>query len=102
MPLYNMKENGSGYKITKFNDDLEPELDKDGQVKTYAVSASECSCPAGHRPTCRHRQMLPDFQNTGRVNTRWFLEFDNREWFFLDGKLGLMNERSVKRSWRRL
>jgi len=97
MPLYNMKENGSGYKIAKFDDDLNPE-----EKSVYTVTATECTCPSGHRPTCRHRQMLPEFQATGRVNTRWFLEFDNREWFFLDDRIGLVNEARVRRSWRRL
>lgn len=57
------------YKITKFTD---------GDVESsYITTRSTCNCPAGQRPTCRHRQMLPAFLNLGVVNTQWFIEWDN-------------------------
>lgn len=94
MSLYNVKENGDGYKITKFDEELNP-------ITTYSTGRVSCDCPGGHRPTCRHRQMLPYFQATGRVNTGWFLEFDNNKWFFLDQGVGLISEQRVKGWWRR-
>lgn len=56
------------YRITKF---------VDGEVESsYHTSRGECECPAGARPTCRHRQMLPHMLNANIVNTHWFYEFD--------------------------
>ena len=58
------------YRITKFVDG-EPE-------GSYLVTERECECPAGPRPTCRHRQMLPQMLHDGIANTHWFLEWDNK------------------------
>ena len=52
MTLYSLRSRPDTYAITKFTDDLEAEA-------TYTVSPEGCSCPAGHRPSCRHRDMLP-------------------------------------------
>jgi hypothetical protein len=94
MSLYNMKENGNGYQITKFDEDLNPE-------NTYHVGSKSCDCKAGGRPTCRHRQMLPLFQAIGRVNTGWFYDCEGQAWFFLDQTAGLVPEKRVKGWWRR-
>ena len=94
--MYNMKENGNGYVCTKFDEDLNP---IDGS--SYHVSLDKCNCKAGRRETCRHRQMLPVFQHLGRVNTRWFHDFENDGWYFLDYEKGLVPETRVKGWWRR-
>ena len=52
MTLYNARTSGDSLRITKFDDDLNPIDDS-----SYLTSQTECTCPAGHRPTCRHRQM---------------------------------------------
>jgi hypothetical protein len=52
MTLYNLRSDADGFRITKFTSDLEVE-------SSYITSHEACACPAGHRPTCRHRQMLP-------------------------------------------
>jgi hypothetical protein len=86
--------------VTKLTDDLEPELDKEGKVKAYTTTVTECDCPAGHRTSCRHRAMLPEFIETKRVNTAWLLDFDNQQWFFFDSDNGrLLNDqpRTTKR-----
>ena len=58
----------SGYFITKF---------VDGEVESaYVCTPTECECPAGSRPSCRHRQMLPRMLAAGIVNTHWFWDFD--------------------------
>lgn len=77
MPLYNCKtHSGLDYLITKLDDDLNPE-------STYILipldterTVFSCDCPAGVRPTCRHRQMLPHFINAGRVNSGWVMDWD--------------------------
>ena len=90
MTLYNAKSTPDGVRITKFTDDLDVE-------SSYTVSRSTCDCPAGHRDTCRHRQMFPSF--TGRLDTAWLLDWDNRRWYYYNPETGkLLNQ---KPSWRR-
>lgn len=70
--LYNCHTDGDQYRITKFND---------GEVESsYLCSSDECQCPAGSRPTCRHRMMLPMFLARGAVNSFWFLDFERKGW----------------------
>ena len=71
MSLYNCKQEGSSYRITKFDPDLNPE-------GSYLVTPSNCECPAGVRPTCRHRKMLSTIKD--RANTEWFYDYDNGIW----------------------
>jgi len=69
--LYNLHTDGDQYRITKF---------VDGDVESsYLCTPTECECPAGHRPSCRHRQMLPDLIARKVCNTHWFWNFDRRE-----------------------
>lgn len=70
MPTYNCKHSGDQYRITKFNRDGDTE-------SSYLCSHHECECPAGVRPTCRHRQMLPLFLELNLVDTQWFIDWDN-------------------------
>lgn len=69
MILYNCHHDGDQYRITKF-DDGEP-------AASYLCTPTECECPAAHRDTCRHRQMLPIFIDQSLTNTHWFLAWDN-------------------------
>ena len=81
--LYNCSAEGpDSFLVTKFDTDLNPEA-------TYALSAFEddqgvlgctCDCPAGHRPTCRHRQMLSLFIGNKHVDDGWFLNWNTRQW----------------------
>ena len=61
------------FLITKFDRDYNPE-------GTYALTRSECSCPRSHKTGCRHRTMLPLFQQTNHINDGWFLDFGTRLW----------------------
>lgn len=70
MTTYNCKHSGDQYRITKFNRDGDTE-------SSYLCSHHECECPAGSRPTCRHRQMLPVFLDLNLVNSHLFLDWDN-------------------------
>lgn len=70
MTTYNCKHSGDEYRITKFNRDGDTE-------SSYLCSHAECTCPAGSRPTCRHRQMLPAFLDLNLVNSYLFLDWDN-------------------------
>jgi hypothetical protein len=51
MILYSIRRGPKGHTITKFDEDMNP-------VAVYDVSVGSCTCPAGPRPTCRHRKML--------------------------------------------
>lgn len=68
MILYSLRTDKDGYRITKF-DDGEPQ-------GSYIVSTMACDCPAGHRHTCRHRQMLPQMLAHKLCDTHWFFCFD--------------------------
>lgn len=79
MTLYNLRTDPAGFRVTKFDDDLEVEssylMDFD---PTEPGSPVICECPAGIRPTCRHRQMLPTLLE--RLDTAWFLDHETQEW----------------------
>ena len=69
MSLYTLKSSDGQWRITKFTNDLDVEA-------SYITSEAECECPAGSRPTCRHRQMLPKMLNVGAEDSGMFYDFD--------------------------
>lgn len=71
MNLYNLKTTELGFRITKFSMDLDME-------SSYTLTDRTCDCPQGHKPTCRHRRMLPLLKP--RVDTAWFLCFETSQW----------------------
>lgn len=75
--LYNLHTDGDQYRITKFVDG-NPE-------SSYLTTHAECQCPAGHRHTCRHRQMLPEMLAEGLENSHYFWDFDRRMAFDISG-----------------
>lgn len=63
-----------GYAMTKLDDDLNPEA-------TYEVTNATCTCPAGPRPTCKHRgRLLTAFLLRNHVDDGWFLNDQNMMW----------------------
>ena len=74
MNLYNcVEEPGGGYRITKFDEAFNPE-------GSYSTTNATCTCPAGVRPTCRHRKMLPKFMERNHIGDGWFFNHDNAMW----------------------
>jgi hypothetical protein len=72
MTLYSLRSALDDYRITKFDANLDVE-------SSYIISADyphHCECPAGTRPTCRHRQMLPDLLPL--LDTPYFWDFERR------------------------
>lgn len=68
MTLYNLHGDGP-YTISKFT--------RDGSLEsTYELSTDgrTCTCPAGHRHSCRHRDMLGNLRPL--ANTPWFYDWD--------------------------
>src|SRR6266446_9601298 len=75
--LYNCKHSGDQYRITKFDEHMNVEA-------SYLCTTKECECPAGHRPRCRHREMLPRFIQRGVVGTEWCYDYDRGGWVQTD------------------
>ncbi len=73
MTVYNCKHAGDQYRITKFDNDANVE-------SSYLCTTEECECPAGVRPRCRHRTMLPLFIASKGTNGNLFYDFDNETW----------------------
>ena len=61
------------YIIQKFDTDYNVE-------SVYALTLTECQCPQGHKPKCRHRQMLGMFIAHKHIGDGWFLQWENRMW----------------------
>lgn len=95
MTLYNAKKVDDAYRITKFDENLDVE-------SSYITTRSTCECPAGVRDSCRHRQMLPEFLSSRRVDSFWLLDWDDREWYFYSPETGQLLTEPPKPSWRRL
>lgn len=58
-------------------------MNRDWEVEdTYYISkhVSVCSCFAGSRSTCRHRQILSIFLAEGKVDSREAYDFDKQKW----------------------
>lgn len=73
MSLYNCKSDGDQYRISKFTNDLDVEA-------SYLTDGAECDCPAGHRPVCRHRIMLPRFIAKNATAGQWFHNYEHNQW----------------------
>lgn len=82
--LYNCKHAGDQYRITKFDSDANVEA-------SYLTDGIECDCPAGVRPTCRHRKMLPLFKASKGTNGNMFYDFDAGTWLEI-GEPGAADE----------
>lgn len=59
------------YIIKKFDNDFNCEA-------TYLVSETACSCPAGLRSSCRHRNMLS--RMIPNANKGWFYAYETQKW----------------------
>lgn len=71
--LYNCKHSGDQYRVTKFDSDFNVE-------SSYLCDLHSCDCPAGVRPSCRHRQMLPKFIQRDHIGDEFFFDFDRGGW----------------------
>lgn len=76
MILYNMKTITSGYEVSKFDDDMNVM-----SVSHVSLSGRECSCPAGFKLSCRHREMLHHFQSKKAIDTDKFFDYELGIWY---------------------
>src|SRR5258708_7584764 len=72
--LYSCRHSGDLYRITKFTT---PDFNVES---SYLCDATGCTCPVSHRPTCRHREMLPKFLARSAVGTEWLFDYDRGGW----------------------
>jgi hypothetical protein len=80
--LYNCKTvDPKHYRITKFDNHLNPKHDHTGRMSSYVVSETDCECPQGHAHSCRHRKMLPFFIEHDYVDTEYFFVWDLHQWY---------------------
>ncbi len=75
--LYLCRTDGDQYRMVKMTSLSEVE-------SSYLCSERECQCPAGVRPTCRHREMLPRFLERNAINTGWAFDYDRGGWVQTD------------------
>jgi len=87
MTLYNCKTHGDQWCITKFDSNLDVE-------SSYFTTLTECECPAGHRHTCRHRQMLPRFLAKNATQGQLFYNFDHKTWHQAEAEVEFEPEES--------
>jgi hypothetical protein len=77
MSVYTVRAFEHGWRVTKFDSDLNVE-------SSYAMldepKGVACECPQAARGHCRHIDILGMFQAEGRVNSGWFLDLDSGEW----------------------
>jgi hypothetical protein len=71
--LYLCRTDGDQYRMVKMTSLSEVE-------SSYLCSETHCECPAGVRPTCRHREMLPRFIQRNAINTGWGFDYDRGGW----------------------
>lgn len=73
--LYSLRSTAAEgeYIIMKFDDDYHCQA-------VYALNKGMCSGPDGHRPTCKHRQMLKTFLEHKHVDDGWFYDWHTRMW----------------------
>ena len=74
MSVYTVRSISDGWRVTKFDGDLNVE-------SSYAVHGTLCECPQASRGYCRHIEILGIFQAASRIDTGWFLDYDKGgEW----------------------
>ncbi len=75
--LYNLRRTADGYIIAKFDEDF-------NVAGVYTLSPQgrglACDCPAGPRPSCKHRKMVPIFAAAGRIDTSAFYCYETQQW----------------------
>jgi len=84
--LYNCKRiDTETYRITKFDSGFVPFEHHDGTVSAYTCTLHDCDCPQGHKPSCRHRKMLPFFIESEHVDDNYFFIWDTHQWLKATG-----------------
>lgn len=84
MILYNLRKTSDGFILAKFGPDFNVEAvyhlaNIRGQYQSKGtVHQWTCDCPAGHRPSCKHRKMLP--RMIPKADTDSFYCYETQSW----------------------
>lgn len=78
MTLYSARTIPTGFRMVKWDDDLNVEAIYDMKQTSRAT---HCSCFQSNKPSCRHREMLKVFQAKKAVNKGRFYDFDHKRWY---------------------
>lgn len=76
---YSCHSTPMGYRMAKFDADLNVEASY--IITNHANGTWFCSCPQGHKPTCKHRKLVNEFVLERRINTSFMLDADTKQWF---------------------
>lgn len=74
---YNLRRMPDGYRMAKF--DKLFALDAVYNIK-FSRGRFSCDCPASNKPNCKHREMIPTFVTSRKVDTGYFLCYDTGDW----------------------
>jgi len=84
--LYNCKRiDEDHYRVTKFDNGFVPFQDHEGRVSSYTCTLKDCECPQSHKPSCRHRKMLPFFIEEDHIDDNYFFCWDTHQWIKATG-----------------
>lgn len=77
MSLYQIKTEGSLFRIVKF--------DNHWEVQTinhvyYSKRKWHCTCQRGSFPNCRHRIMQQIFMRDNKIDSGWFYDWEQHIW----------------------
>lgn len=75
--LYGLRTTSQGYRIVKFDGDLNIIAIYELTLRRGYVS---CQCFQANKSTCRHRQMIEIFTQQSRADKGWFYAYDTGEW----------------------
>lgn len=75
--IYTVYDKPESFEVVKMDHDFE-------HIETYHVSkvpgANVCTCFAGNKDTCRHRQMVEIFREAGKLDSREAYNYDKHKW----------------------
>jgi hypothetical protein len=77
MTIYSVKSTPQGYRMVKFDADLNVEAVYEMRQTRRTV---HCPCFRGNGASCRHREMLQLFLAQKAVNTGKFYDYDGKRW----------------------
>lgn len=77
MSLYTCRETRAGYRVVKFDSDVNVEAVYELERHPKYIS---CTCFRSDKETCRHRQMLEVFRASGAVDKGRFYDYDLARW----------------------
>lgn len=77
MALYSLRTTTEGWRIAKFDKDINP-------LSTYNLRVDgeniACECPQSSRGHCRHIDIFNEFFLRDRINSGWFYDIDDDMW----------------------